>query len=103
MGDTNHFQKQIKREKFKKFLQIDSTLADAYIHILSFGCYDRCVTKNGSKTQSIMNLCVNFFFFFEKKNYVSIKKRKKRRRDKANENYIIRKTSSITNEFLFQI
>ena len=43
---------------------IDSTLADAYIHILSFGCYDQCVAKKGSKTLSIMNLCVNFFFFF---------------------------------------
>ena len=80
---------------------IDSTLADAYIHILSFGCYDQCVAKKGSKTLSIMNLCVNFFFL--EKKFVSIKKRKKRRRDKVNENYIIRITSSITNEFLFQI
>ena len=69
---------------------INSTLADAYIDTLSFGCYDLCVVKKGSKTLSIMNLCVdlNFFFFLKKKE-----------RKKANENYIIRITSSITNEF----
>ena len=56
---------------------IDSTLADAYIHILSFGCYDQCVAKKGSKTLSIMNLCVNFFFFFWRKNLCQLRKEKK--------------------------
>ena len=57
---------------------IDSTLADAYIHILSFGCYDQCVAKKGSKTLSIMNLCVNFFFFFFwRKNLYQLRKEKK--------------------------
>ena len=56
---------------------IDSTLADAYIHILSFGCYDQCVAKKGSKTLSIMNLCVNFFFFFWRKNLYQLRKEKK--------------------------
>ena len=49
-------------------VMIYSTLADAYIHILLFGCYDRCVAKKGSKTQYIMNLHVNFFFSFLRKN-----------------------------------
>ena len=71
----------------------NSTLADAYIDTLSFGCYDLCVVKKGSKTLSIMNLCVDLkFFFFKKKKW-------KKERKKANENYIIRITSSITNEF----
>ena len=42
----------------------NSTLADAYIDTLSFGCYDLCVVKKGSKTLSIMNLCVDLKFFF---------------------------------------
>ena len=72
---------------------INSTLDDAYIDTLSFGCYDLCVVKKGSKTLSIMNLCVdlNFFFFLKKKE-----------RKKANENYILRITSSITNDFYFK-
>ena len=53
----------------------NSTLADAYIDTLSFGCYDLCVVKKGSKTISIMNLCVDLKFFFFKK-----KKRKKERK-----------------------
>ena len=53
----------------------NSTLADAYIDTLSFGCYDLCVVKKGSKTLSIMNLCVDLKFFFFKK-----KKRKKERK-----------------------
>ena len=38
---------------------INSTLDDAYIATLSFGCYDLCVVMKGSKTLSIMNLCVD--------------------------------------------
>ena len=53
----------------------NSTLADAYIDTLSFGCYDLCVVKKGSKTLSIMNLCVDLKFFFFKK-----KERKKERK-----------------------
>ena len=53
----------------------NSTLADAYIDTLSFGCYDLCVVKKGSKTLSIMNLCVDLKFFFLKK-----KERKKERK-----------------------
>ena len=61
---------------------IDSTLADAYIHILSFGCYDRCVAKKGSKTRSIMNLCVNFSFSFLRKNMCRLRKEKKKEETK---------------------
>ena len=69
---------------------INSTFDDAYRDTLSFGCYDLCVVKKGSKTLSIMNLCVDLKLFFKKK--------RKKERKKANKNYI-RITSSITNEF----
>ena len=32
---------------------INSILADAYIDTLSFGCYDQCAAKKGSKALSI--------------------------------------------------
>ena len=52
----------------QSLVMTNSTLADAYIDTLSFGCYDLCVVKKGSKTLSIMNLCVDLkFFFFLKK------------------------------------
>ena len=51
----------------QSLVMTNSTLADAYIDTLSFGCYDLCVVKKGSKTLSIMNLCVDLKFFFLKK------------------------------------
>ena len=59
----------------QSLVMTNSTLADAYIDTLSFGCYDLCVVKKGSKTLSIMNLCVDLKFFFFKK-----KERKKERK-----------------------